>query len=103
MSTHQAMTPVKEASITTDEVHVFEDLYEKRAALHNLIHISENNELIRNEELYQRFLKDYAQLEHDYQAYWTHIADKYGIHEEEGYYFHLDFKTCKITLRPEHA
>ncbi|MBU5310457.1 CXXX repeat peptide modification system protein [Tissierella carlieri] len=90
-----------EASISMQEIHTFEDFYEKRAALNNLILVCENNELIRNEDLYQRFIKDYTQLEHDYQNYWAEIAEKYDIQEKEGYYFHLDFKTGKVTLRAE--
>lgn len=90
-----------EAIISKQEVQIFEDFYEKRAALNNLVLVSENNELIRNEDLYQRFIKDYTQLEQDYQKYWAEISEKYDIYEKEGYCLHLDFKTCKVTLREE--
>lgn len=94
---------ITEVTINENERIVFEDLYEKRAALNNIIFVCENNELIRNEELYQRFLKDYQQLEHDYQQCWKTVCNKYQIEELDGYYLHLDFSKSKISLQPDTA
>lgn len=87
--------------ITEQELIVFETLYEKRTALNNLILVSENNKLESSEELYNRFLKEYQQVEADYRRYWDEIAKKYQIIEKDGYYMSLDFDDRTITLKKE--
>lgn len=92
---------IDSVNITEEELIIFENLYEKRAALNNLILVSENNELERSEELYTRFLNEYQKLEGNYRRYWNEISKKYQIYEEDGYYLNLDFATKTISLRKE--
>ena len=95
------MLMIDSVNITEEELIIFENLYEKRAALNNLILVSENNELERSEELYTRFLNEYQKLEGNYRRYWNEISKKYQIYEKDGYYLNLDFATKTISLRKE--
>ncbi len=87
--------------ISEQELIVFENLYEKKSALNNLIFVCDNNELLRNEILYKKFIEEYTKVEHDYRIQWDAICKKYNIHEEEGYYLNLDFASAIISLQKE--
>ncbi len=87
--------------INEAESNHLEDLIEKRAALENLTRINEKNRLVVNEELYQKFLTEYKNTLVDYDQYWDVLLEKYGLKDEPGMHFSLDFKTREITSVPD--
>lgn len=83
--------------ITEEEAKTFEDLVEKREALENLVFIIDNNPIAYNDEIYQRFIKDYENTLNGIDKEWDKIIEKYNIGElKEKLY--LDFATNEIKL-----
>lgn len=83
--------------ITVDQTdaHRLEDLTNKRNALQNLILISQNNPLVRNEELYKKFLKDYECTLTGLDRQWDSLREKYGLDASCDLY--IDFQTGIVT------
>lgn len=86
------------ATVSTNEVREIQDLNEKKAALENLILIAEDNILLRNENLYQRFIRDYTELQNATHFFWSSIASKYNFPQGEEDSYSLDFTTRIVTL-----
>lgn len=83
-------------NLEESEIQKFEVVEEKKGALENLILVSENNELLRNEELYQRFLKDYGVVQNDRSELWDRIIKKYGLSDDEQHVLLLDFENKQV-------
>lgn len=72
-----------------------EDLTSKRTALENLVLIGENNPLVRNEQLYEKFLADYGTTRSEIDRQWEYIRDKYELDQTCDLY--IDFQTRIVT------
>jgi len=92
---------IDKVQITNEEIKQFEAIDEKRNALRNLIFICENNELLRNEDLYSKFLTDISKTENERTQLWNDIMDKYNIHDDEHHELELDFQSGIITCVPK--
>lgn len=85
--------------IKKEESSKMDDLMSKRKALENLVLICENNSLIRNEELYQRFLSDYQQTVKKIDELWCYLFDTYNIEEDESTQIFINYDTCTIYFK----
>jgi len=79
-------------TLTEDETKEIEDLYEKKAALENLIKIVD----VDNERLYQRMIDDYTQTMTVFNAWWRDTSRQHGW---EGENWSVDFVTGDITVQ----
>ena len=85
--------------IKKEEASEMDDLMSKRKALENLVLICENNSLIRNEELYQRFISEYQQTIKKIDKLWCQLFDTYHIEEDESTQVFINFDTCTIYFK----
>lgn len=92
---------MRDVYLSASEVEGFKKINEKRNALHALIFVCENNPLVSNQSLYNKFIEDYSEVERHYNGLWQAVSEEYGITEEPGYVFHLDFSTRKVSLVPD--
>lgn len=92
---------MRDVYLSNSEVEEFKTENEKRNALHGLILVCENNSLESNQSLYNKFIEDYSNVERHYNNLWRAVAEKYGIEEEPGYVFNLEFSTKKVSLVPD--
>lgn len=91
---------MKDVYLSAAEVEEFKTVNEKRNALHGLIFVCENNPLVSNQNLYNKFIEDYNNVERQYNDLWRAVSEKYEIEEEPGYVFHLEFSNQKVSLVP---
>lgn len=75
--------------LNDEEFKEIEDLFEKKVALENLTKIVDAD----NQNLYDKFIKDYGKTVHQFDSWWDKMARKY---EWEGKNWWLDFETKKI-------
>jgi len=83
--------------IKSNDTQKLEDLTSKKAALENLILISENNPLVHNEELYQRFISDYEHTSSEIDRHWDYICKEYDIVKLEDCELYMDFHSCTVS------
>ena len=82
-------------TLNETDAQKLEDLTSKRTALENLILIGENNPLVRNENLYEKFLIDYRTTRSELDGQWDYIRDKYELDQTCDLY--IDFQTRIVT------
>ena len=91
---------MRDVYLSDSEVAEFKTVNEKRNALSSLVFVCENNPLVYNQSLYNKFIEDYRNVEEQYNNLWQAVSEKYGIEEVPGYIFNLEFSTKKVSLVP---
>lgn len=90
---------MKQYVISEEDCKKMLQMFEQKSALENLILIKENNELVSNNELYQKFLKDYTAIKTKYDAQWDYLKETYNIPLNDGEYMNMDFGNNMITIQ----
>lgn len=92
------MSETKKIIVTPEEVENVENANEKRSALKNLIFICDENPLIRNEDLYHKFIESYTAINKTTEETWEKLANKYDFVLDDNHKAYLNFMSREITL-----
>lgn len=92
------MAEINEIIVSSEDIKKIEEAQERRYALRNLIYVCDENPLIKNEKLYEKFLKDYAREQKHTEELWDEIAIKYGFEIPDDKKVYLDFTSGKISF-----
>ncbi len=76
-------------NLTENEIREIEDIYERKIALENLIKIIDPD----NEDLYNKFVKDYTYTTKMYNEWWTKATQKYKLNGN----YYVDFHKKLLT------
>lgn len=66
-------------------------LYEKKIALENL---TKTVDMVNNEALYQKLIKDYGKTLIEFETWWSEISKKY---QWEGSNWRIDFRNSQVV------
>lgn len=92
------MSEINEIIVSNEDIKNIEEAQERRYALRNLIFVCDENPLIKNEKLYEKFLRDYAREQKRTEELWEEIARKYGFEIPDDKKVYLDFSSGKISF-----
>lgn len=65
----------KTINLQPEEIKLIEDIYERKVALENLTKIID----IKDEEIYNKLIQDYAKTIKNYENWWKKITVKYNL------------------------
>lgn len=83
--------------VTTEERNEIQTLFERRNGLNELAHILTT----KNEDLYEKLVKDLGETGAKFQDWWNRMGEKYNWESAEGGNWEIDFETCNIYLVTE--
>lgn len=85
----------KIGNVSEDEKNVISCLFEKKAALENLLKIIDRSEF---SDMYRKLEDDYEKICTKYEQWWADTSEKYNWENCIGGYWSIDFETRDILL-----
>ena len=85
-------------TVTEEECARLQSTFERKMALQGLVRALADMPPKASNELYERLVKDYGQVEHGIRQWWEEIHNKYNWQNPPQANWSLEFATRKVTL-----